>query len=379
MAKMAILRVMRSNELVDLEGLLQDKNKDIECQNSSDTICCSLESDTDYSKQYRPGVESYNTKDRKAFAAPTSLISIVYAALKHVDENVRGEALAFLCLTRKSSHPLSSLEASCLRTFFEWNANIDSAPFRQGILKCYKALIIRICDSSAAEMKKMKIVNSLGKLLVDPVEALEKSSILEVNTGMLLWLLRNFHSNFFPDGNYQRRILSLQLYKETLLVVYAKEKNSKYVVSSRYKPLCDFTHALSLSINFPENKGIDKEPVIDFALPWTVKALFCSCLDEMSDVREEAEDILKIIGSTHGGLRTEELAEWCSSGLALTRSPKASDVESGASLLVVSESMCHSKNYRISALLEVSFSVDFVLYSNRYAQCWYENIPPSCS
>lgn len=367
MAKMAILRVMRSNELVDLESVMQDENKEIECQNSSDRNCSSLESDTGYCGQFWPGVECRNmfsgvhsdTKKRKAFAAPTSLISTVCAALKHVDENVRGEALAFLCLTRKSSHPLSSQEASCLRTFFEWNANIDSAPFRQAILKCYKALIVRICDSSAAELKKTKIVNSFGKLLVDPVTAQEESSILEVNTGMLLWLLRYFHSNFFPDGNYQRRILALQLYKETLLVVYAKDKNSKYVVTSRYKPLCTFTQALSLSMNFSENKSIDKEPVVDFALPWTVKALFCSCLDDMSDVREEAEDILKIIGSPHGGLRTEELAEWFCSGLALTRSPKASDVESGASLLVVAESMCHSKSYSISALLEVSIFCGF--------------------
>ncbi|KAK3863684.1 hypothetical protein Pcinc_030571 [Petrolisthes cinctipes] len=354
-AKMAILRVVRSNGLVDVDEVLENENRETEHKDSLDRNCTSLKSDTGDERQHWPGViycneaSSDNTCGSKAFTSPT-LIPTVCAALKHVDENVRGEALAFLCLTRKASHPLSSQEANCLRSFFESNANIDSAPFRQGILKCYKALIVRICDSSAAELKKMHVVNSLGKLVKDPVEALEESSILEVNVSMLLWLIKYFHRNLFPDGNYQRRILALQLYKETLLVVYAKDKNSKYVVTSRYKPLCDFTHALSLSLKFSDNE--DKEPVIDLALPWTTEALFCSCLDDMSDVREEAENILKVLGCTHGDLRIEELGEWCRLGLALISSPKASDVESGASVLVVAAYICHSKSYNISTLFE---------------------------
>ncbi|KAK4313494.1 hypothetical protein Pmani_015156 [Petrolisthes manimaculis] len=354
-AKMAILRVVRSNGLVDVDEVLKNENRETEHKDSLDRNCTSLKSDTGDERQHWPGViycnetSSDNTCGSKAFTSPT-LMPTVCAALKHVDENVRGEALAFLCLTRKASHPLSSQEANCLRSFFESNANIDSAPFRQGILKCYKALIVRICDSSAAELKKMHVVNSFGKLVKDPIEALEESSILEVNVSMLLWLIKYFHRNLFPDGNYQRRILALQLYKETLLVVYAKDKNSKYIVTSRYKPLCDFTYALSLSLKFSDNE--DKEPVIDLALPWTTEALFCSCLGDMSDVREEAENILKVLGWTHGDLRIEELGEWCRLGLALISSPKASDVESGASVLVVAASMCHSKSYNISTLLE---------------------------
>ncbi|XP_050733301.1 uncharacterized protein LOC127006950 isoform X2 [Eriocheir sinensis] len=74
-------------------------------------------------------------------------------ALRHRDENVRLEALHLLCQTQKTSQPVTPFEAQCLKTFLTHNLNIDSAPFRQGLLKCVAALMVRLRGATASVCK----------------------------------------------------------------------------------------------------------------------------------------------------------------------------------------------------------------------------------
>lgn len=325
LARMAILRVARSIGILNLQDNFDEETEIKERQEAT-------------------GSSNEITAE--------SIIGCVEFALCYIDEVVRGEALAFLCCTQKGSQPVSSKESELLREFFKWNMNIDSAPFRQSIIKCYKSLVTRLRDTCHAELKKAgyKSRDSEGPLRY---ALLEELPVLKVNCELLIWFVHFLHENLTPEGNYQRRILSLQLYRETLLAFYDSTKVGKYLVNARCATVSGFIN--SISADEVTHK------IVDLTLPWTQEMLLSSCMDEMNDVREEAEWTLKILECSENSLCYSDAQLWLMRGLSMCDSPKASSAESGATLVKVVTSACLASGHNITNMLKVS-----VLWSMEY-------------
>ncbi|KAG7155186.1 Thyroid adenoma-associated protein-like 1 [Homarus americanus] len=347
-ARMAILRVARSLGSLSLKehdtALDHEELSNLHVQKSFSSLNAYSEI-----KGSSSSVSVENEYYIKKQVINLCVLSYLKPALSHLDETVRGEALSFLCHTRKASEPVSLEESSYLKWFFKYNMNIDSAPFRQGMIKCYKALVARLRDASATELKKLsfRVLNSKD-YSSEFVRNLKANPVLQTNTELLVWFIKLFHSNLAPDGNYQRRILSLLLYKETLLAFYEKKTFMTYSVPPRYMTVCAY-------INLTNSKEVcdeESQPITDLSLPWTLEMLLCSCLDEMNNIRDEAENILKIMESSKNAVCYYKAEEWLQRGLTLCNSPKASDAESGATLVKVVSSSYYNGGHDISTLLK---------------------------
>ena len=284
--------------------------------------------------------------------ASVPVSSLLGYAVSHIDETVRSEALAFLCHTKKASHPVTQEEATLIKEFFSLNMNIDSAPFRQNIIRCYKALVVRLRDACTGILKNPPYSKTpiKGNVSAFTLKDIKENSILFINGELLLWFLLRFHSNLQPGCNYQRRILSLQLYKETLLAFFELKDGSKYMFNQRFSNVCAVVDTLSAHGNGLQKGTLNSQAVCNLTLPWTREMLLWCCLDEMDDVRNESETILKIL--EFSGLKLSKCchAKWFRVGLSLCNSPKSSDVESGASIIKI---MACSQDSDLKFLLKV--------------------------
>ncbi|XP_045130483.1 uncharacterized protein LOC123515715 [Portunus trituberculatus] len=301
----------------------------------------------------------------------------IHTALSHRDENVRLEALSLLCHTQKTSQPVSHFETVCLQNFLRWNMNIDSAPFRQGVLKCVAALLVRLRGATASYCKSQNnkgVRSTVKKTAKEPtlthnrnqkcgVVEVSCSTVLSTSAELVMWLVREVHRAMAPDANYQRRILALQLYKEVLLALLpsytAVPHLGKRVTSSPDSLLLHLNtmtakkstnhlnntsdgkdkegnpslHSLSPELDiYGDRKALD-QPLIDLAFPWTLHTLLHLCIDEMNDVRAEAREIIHIFTSQgRMALSCSEGRKWMRRAMKLCDSPKASDAESGGTL-----------------------------------------------
>ncbi|XP_071535152.1 tRNA (32-2'-O)-methyltransferase regulator THADA-like isoform X2 [Panulirus ornatus] len=358
-ALMAVLRVARSIGTFNLEEYCGMHSQKMSCISetqgffSESTMITDIEErkemkDTDISST---SLNDFNENTNKTVTR-IPIFSFIRLALCHVDETVRGEALSLLCHTQKASQPVL-LESNFLKFFFKWNMNIDSAPFRQGIIKCYKALVVRLRDASASELKNSPFrALSSGQCSTEFLKNFSVTPTLKINIELLVWLVELFHSNLAPDGNYQRRVLSLQLYKETLLAFYEKKSDLTYSMNQRFMTVCAYMNYISCNSVSPDDSKRDSQPIRDLTLPWTLEMLLSSCLDEMNDIREEAEWTLKILESSKSSLAFSEAEKWLRRGLILCNSPKASDAESGATLVKVVSSLCYCSDYGFSSVLK---------------------------
>ena len=226
------------------------------------------------------GVSSGNTHEVSDMEAASNgkgeeslIMPYIYAALRHRDENVRLEALSLVCHTQKTSQPVSHFETVCLQNFLKWNMNIDSAPFRQGVLKCVAALLVRLRGATASYCKNQNTKRgrpTVKKCANEPNlvhNRSQKCGVLEVNCStvlissaeLVLWLVREAHRSMAPDANYQRRILALQLYKEVLMALLPSyttlPHHGKRVTSSSH-PLLQHLNTMTAKKSVCDNGGV---------------------------------------------------------------------------------------------------------------------------
>ena len=280
--------------------------------------------------------------------------------LHHLDEDIRAEVLASICTTQKISEPVTFEESNLLKEFFTWNMNIDSAAFRQRIIRSFKALIIRLRDSCSNEIKK-------NSSRFDKSESLsyqnmyKSSDILKVNASLILWFLHHLHKNLAPDGNYQRRILSLALYQELLLAFYNKEKDSIIVVQERYKPVVMVIEHISQSVPYEDSVTESSVGVIkNLLFSWTYDLLLTTTLDEMNDIRGKAEDVITLLTKADV-IEKNECSEWFVRGLNLCKSAKMSASESGAAVILMIASSCCKNPKSVLPMTSKSSSISDII------------------
>nr|XP_030141920.3 thyroid adenoma-associated protein homolog isoform X2 [Taeniopygia guttata] len=118
------------------------------------------------------------------------------------EEGVRLAALGLLCCSPNTNQPLSGTEVQLLREFLPLNLNCDSSSFRQLLQAAVRKALVRLRDSSLAQLRG-KAPRRSG-----PGEGAEQ---LTQAVGFVEWLLQLSIASLSPGSNYQRRKTALLL------------------------------------------------------------------------------------------------------------------------------------------------------------------------
>jgi hypothetical protein len=200
------------------------------------------------------------------------------SAMHHSSEAVRSEAFAVVCMSSKSYIIPSLKEFEMVQMFLLENVNSDSASLREAILKSFPVFLRRICDSSvrALEAEQSTQNSERNKEMA--------GSVISQNIQFLNWMHNFLISNLEPGTNYQRRVLSLQLY--LLILSYFSEPPELTKKSFVLKK---------------KGTALEGKKVMEYALTigqWPYisegshKAILSCVLDSTDDIRETAGLIL---------------------------------------------------------------------------------------
>ncbi|KAL2298502.1 hypothetical protein Nmel_015501, partial [Mimus melanotis] len=118
------------------------------------------------------------------------------------EEGVRLAALGLLCCSPNTSQPLSGTEVQLLREFLPLNLNCDSSSFRQLLQAALRKALVRLRDSSLAQLRG-KVPQGSG-----PGRGAEE---LTQAVGFVEWLLQLSITSLSPGSNYQRKKTALLL------------------------------------------------------------------------------------------------------------------------------------------------------------------------
>ncbi|KAL9834453.1 tRNA (32-2'-O)-methyltransferase regulator THADA-like isoform 1-T1 [Geothlypis trichas] len=118
------------------------------------------------------------------------------------EEGVRLAALGLLCCSPNTNQPLSGTEVRLLREFLPLNLNCDSSSFRQLLQAAVRKALVRLRDSSLAQLRG-KAPRRSG-----PAQGAEQ---LARAVGFVEWLLQLSIASLSPGSNYQRKKTALLL------------------------------------------------------------------------------------------------------------------------------------------------------------------------
>ncbi|XP_063272290.1 tRNA (32-2'-O)-methyltransferase regulator THADA-like isoform X3 [Prinia subflava] len=118
------------------------------------------------------------------------------------EEGVRLAALGLLCCSPNTNQPLSGTEVQLLREFLPLNLNCDSSSFRQLLQAAVRKALVRLRDSSLAQLRG-KAPRRSG-----PGNGAE---LLAQAVGFVEWLLQLSVASLSPGSNYQRKKTALLL------------------------------------------------------------------------------------------------------------------------------------------------------------------------
>ncbi|XP_069726966.1 tRNA (32-2'-O)-methyltransferase regulator THADA-like isoform X2 [Phaenicophaeus curvirostris] len=122
--------------------------------------------------------------------------------LRAREEGIRLAALGLLCCNPSTNQPLSSTELGLLKEFLPLNLNCDSSSFRQLLQAAVKKALVRLRDSSLAQLRRK---------VPQGAEASEVEQQLTQAVGFVEWLLQLSITSLSPGSNYQRKKTALLL------------------------------------------------------------------------------------------------------------------------------------------------------------------------
>ncbi|XP_069686859.1 uncharacterized protein [Periplaneta americana] len=269
-------------------------------------------------------------------------LNLLNFALEHSNEAVRAEGFAVVCTSSKTRVIPSAKEFELVQKFLLENVNIDSSSLRQAILNSFMLFLSRLKDSGLHELKTNGYKHN-PEVTVEGLTIMERGKVgnykvsnLEINCKEIAkltptlqffeWLHNFLISNLEPGTNYQRKIVSLHLYK--LVLACFNGASQKIEKSSRQRPK-----------KMPQ----EGERLVQYALnlgKWHFKSdkshkiLLSSILDPTDDIRETAGLIL-VEFFDFRELSAEKSKPMLEFALHLCSSPLFYETESGALLMKV--------------------------------------------
>ncbi|KAM6297769.1 tRNA (32-2'-O)-methyltransferase regulator THADA-like [Aegotheles albertisi] len=118
-------------------------------------------------------------------------------------DGVRLAALGLLCCSPSTNRPLSHTELRLLRQFLPLNLNCDSSSFRQLLQAAVRKALVRLRDSSLAQLR--------GKVPQGTKPGEGGAGQLAQAVGFVEWLLQLSITSLSPGSNYQRKKTALLL------------------------------------------------------------------------------------------------------------------------------------------------------------------------
>ncbi|XP_046561929.1 thyroid adenoma-associated protein homolog [Haliotis rubra] len=230
-------------------------------------------------------------------------VELLTEALYSREEEVRGEAVAFLCVTKKSEL-LTEREVDLLQSGLPLCLRVDSAPFRQNLASSMKKLMMRLRDGCLAGIKKKQ------EELVRSLEFLD-------------WLHGTLIGSLLPGASFQRRKTCLEILNiiyDTLVYVPGGGTHLRGQAQEKCVQIVEYAHRLGLC---------------DF-LSWRSMVAVCTCVTDGADeVQELSAGLLMRFfpwsAPQQPGYHPEDLAyHLLSSALHLCSSPRPYETQSGA-------------------------------------------------
>lgn len=199
---------------------------------------------------------------------------VIEVGLVHINEDIRSRAIQVVCIAQKSNMPTID-EFRKMKIFLEYNINSDSTGFRQNNLNCFTIFLTRIRDSCLNILKNAVIVEKESNV-----------QCLNEIESFFLWIHEFLIQNLDNRGNYQRKILSLQIYDVIL----------RYLCGG-YKDKVNIQKSLCRKGNL-RDQGWKVAAFLEERQKWlfnsspSVKALISCISDSTNDIREIAAEIL---------------------------------------------------------------------------------------
>uniref|UniRef100_A0A8C5DWK7 tRNA (32-2'-O)-methyltransferase regulator THADA n=1 Tax=Gouania willdenowi TaxID=441366 RepID=A0A8C5DWK7_GOUWI len=126
-------------------------------------------------------------------------LSLLQQALIHKHDQVRMDALGFVCESRRSTEVVTSQEADLIRHFLPANLNSQSAGVRQQTVSLMKKLLCRVKDSSGLLMKRLSQDRD------------QDQHTLHHYKEFLRWLCVTLLDVLTPGASFSKCLLSLHL------------------------------------------------------------------------------------------------------------------------------------------------------------------------
>jgi hypothetical protein len=274
--------------------------------------------------------EKFAIKSFKFF----NLLNLMNCAIQHSNETIRAEAFAVVCVSSKTCIMPSLKEFEFVQMFLLENVNVDSSSLRQAILNSFTLFLTRIHNSCLHELKVKhgtqipKQSHTNGKTFHSNSNGNEEVDIgwITQNIQFFNWLHNFLISNLEPGTNYQRKILSLQLYMLVLSYFNEPPEWAKTSPGIRKKQL-----AVEGEKDLPYALKLEQWP---FKSESSYNTLLSSVLDSTDDIREAAGSILiKYFCFKESDI--EENKYLLKYALQLCNSPIFYEAESGALLMNV--------------------------------------------
>ncbi|XP_070182085.1 tRNA (32-2'-O)-methyltransferase regulator THADA-like [Littorina saxatilis] len=167
----------------------------------------------------------------------------IRSALNSPEEQVRLDAFALLCESKRTSEAISEVEFQHLQLFVTYNLNNQSPAFRQAMLAFIKKLFCRIKESQQALLRLKK-----------KQKEEESPAALQAYSSFLSWLECFLFTQLYPSAAFARRTMSLAILSLFVEEVHPGKDDTGY------KPLGNVTgnhvHTLleCLTDTFEENK-----------------------------------------------------------------------------------------------------------------------------
>jgi hypothetical protein len=136
------------------------------------------------------------------------------AALLHVSDDMRLNALEMICINAKNSEPVSEDELALVREFLTMSMKSSSSFYRQRCMEMLKKLFMRLrvskynLESRADKAKNAKRAPTQAQ--VDLIEQSQSYSACVEN--FLSWLCVSLTAALYPGGSFERNIMALELY-----------------------------------------------------------------------------------------------------------------------------------------------------------------------
>lgn len=345
-ARVTILRLSRSSGILDIRDHLEEtfnESGHFSKINHSENLDDPSTMFPVHCAKFEISCASANFLENEINDKTIDIQCVLLNGLICVDDNIRAETFATLCMTQKTSLPLTNIEILLLKRFLFHNMNIDSQSFRQFIMRSFYSLVCRIRDSTYQEAKSFEATT---KDLTSLQQSLSKETLRTFE--FVIWLVNKFNEDLSSLGNYSRHSTALSLYWVLLNTFFDNSKFAKNKTErDRYLVICRLIHSLSTLISR------DKSMVVNMNLTCskTVNILLTCCVYEMNDVRQKACDMLKLLykldgelgmasqnGDTvtlHKGKELESWQDWLRLAVNLMDSPKTSEMESGVTLFKI--------------------------------------------